>query len=179
MRLVRLGAQGHSGVPEAIETLRLAFVRSTSDDRPEAAAPEWQRLEDGAIRQVEPDQRSPEDTLCSCEVLDLQRAIAERRYFAARTVDWDRKVLRALVEEVARARRADVTMSQRKIGLIVGVRQASVSSAITRLVGMGWIQRRNTGGRGCDGDLPRTRAVGHGRISYRTRRWGGSQGPGN
>jgi putative DNA primase/helicase len=111
--LVRLGGEGHVGVPSAIETLGSAFAAAVGEDR--ARSGEWQRMLAGAVKLAvsdnpHPRQQCEHDALAPFtgpEGFDLAASIRE----AQQRAEADRRAAAIAAAEVYR-NRADVMVSE-------------------------------------------------------------------
>ncbi|USQ75357.1 hypothetical protein [Ornithinimicrobium cryptoxanthini] len=152
MRLVRLAADGHQGVPQALVLVREEFlhrVELRGDRRGglRAAAKQWDRSVAGAVAQVgHPRWLSTENpAFCECWIEGLlasYRAAAPPEVSKGRARTSDSLVLEHLAWNARSTRRRVVWQSQRQISEATTIRLETVNRAIARLVKQGWLERQ-------------------------------------
>jgi hypothetical protein len=146
MRLIRLGRQGHAGVPSAIEQLRQSFVGLVALDRDggfEEAETEFDRALQGTWSRVAPAGRQVTRwSGCTCVTSRLARMIEDRSLFSpGKAGTLERQLMRALAHRVQLDGCLRIQESQRQLGEDVLRVQASVSDALARLETWGWFSR--------------------------------------
>jgi DNA-binding MarR family transcriptional regulator len=151
VQLVRLGKQGHHGVPEAVALIREDFIDRVTPDRPGGgieANQEWSRLLQGAVRIVFPTGiTSGPDAPCVCLLPSLRLALQQDRFFSAngRAKVTERKVLAHLLDRAKNRHSLRLKVAQRPIAEAIDITQHTVSKTLTRLEKNGWLTREHQG----------------------------------
>ena len=119
LQMVRLGQQGHKGLPQALADIEDDFVDRLARDRPgghRAAEAEWNHSVQGALGIVlEAGCRLAPYACCRCLIAEFRRAVEGNTAFTPRGRGNERKVLRYLIDCAERGRSLRVTESQRQI----------------------------------------------------------------
>jgi hypothetical protein len=147
MSLVRLGQRRHRGVPQAVADVRAAFLRAVEGDRARTAAlQEWDRALDGAVATVRAGTSHPAHPACACRLRRLRRLAEQPGLFSAGVAGLnERKVVRYLLLGADRTGSLSVQESQRQIAVAIDVHQPTVSQALRRLRGLGWLMPAPSG----------------------------------
>jgi len=150
VQLVRLGQQGHHGVPEAVGLVREDFISRVSPDRPGGAAEanqEWSRLFAGAIRIVFPRGITSRSASCMCLLPALHLAMRQDRFFSAnsRARGTERSVLAHLFKRAEYRQSLRMRVAQRPIAEAIDITQHTVNVVLRRLERNGWITREHQG----------------------------------
>jgi DNA-binding MarR family transcriptional regulator len=136
LALLRLGSDNHTGVGEALDTLRTAFVESVMDMPDRHAEAEWARMLAAAVRLP----AAQPYGLCACRSLAYRWLIEVGG--TTLVTPSEQRVLRYLQYRADLRGSRLVSESQRQISEATLLSASHVAELVARLEGQGWFRRR-------------------------------------